>query len=269
MDDADPNNTPTKKFLRNMGSRSYFKFIQPGLIEPEWPVFYEFEKKSGSTFSSFTQQDYLNLGFSEDEIISLAGFYFLKSVLNEETPLVWNDLTFSFDLNLSSTYRITPYYVAQQGSISAGSNDLIIVFVHPSEVLSVSRDPITNPGCNTFDNFIMEVEYDLEGFCGIFSNTRLESPGWMPPGWPQDWGVDVEYGDLYTFNIPIGSCDACLNAHAPYDAPLPVPCGCLTLNLGGTIIPCENAPAECEPTTWWTSVEVCCECDVRDLAPEN
>ncbi|MCB9246772.1 MAG: hypothetical protein H6606_10125 [Flavobacteriales bacterium] len=217
--------------------------MQPGLIESEWPVYYEFEKKSGSTFSSFTQQDYLNLGFSEDEIISLAGFYFLKSVLNEEIPLVWNDLTFSIDLNLSSTYRITPYYVAQQGSLSAGSNDIIIDFVHPSEVLSVSRDPVSNPGCNTFDDFVLKMESELEGFCGSYSNLKVSSPGALPPPWPAHWEQSIEFDVPADLSEPFGYCEPCLTASAPWNSPEPEPCGCLMMNVSVMVDPCPDAPA--------------------------
>ncbi len=147
-------------------------------------------------------------------------------------------------------------------------------------VNSVEEAFVMNPddgaNCYTFTPFSYNVNSILDNLCSPDIDIKFQLPsgsmnaGFFPPGWSVSKQLDNDGDGSDFFNTPNGTwCDQCIGVTAPYNAPNPVPCGCLNFEVVISIEPCNNAPTDCEPLEMSFQIEVCCSCDVRETPPND
>lgn len=210
LDDTDPNQTPTVTMLKGSSNTARFKWVQPGPSSATWPIWYTFERYITDQYGSYWDfidqgefEDYFNVSASDivnnpDGYIGLDALRARMEYDQEE----WNPNVFDIDFTGLGTdlIRITPFYITGQfpnEEVLPGINDVILDFKYPGQISEFVRDESEHPGCNTFDDFVIDLEHSLEGFCADVTNIELTVGAAVPSGWPTNWEENI-----YDFDYP-------------------------------------------------------------------
>lgn len=189
---------------------------------------------------------------------------------------VKNNNTFTFPEGAESVEITTYHWTGNVGqeTLDESSYKLTFNLIDPSQAFSL--DP-TEQGCFTFDNFTIGYSHILDGFCGYLSNPKL-SIAPPPPtgsGWNANFTQQLFFNTQTTINQPhwqggTSWCDdACTGVTAPHYISDPVPCGCVDFDVTVELTPCPTADADCPIVEIKLPISICCDCDVREISPQN
>lgn len=142
---------------------------------------------------------------------------------------------------------------------------------------ALTFQPGNNGSCYKFNEFNLNSITELDGLCNPIGGSTVNItplPGspiesYLQPNFSLTFEV-FRFSDKSTASNAIINtgdwCDQCIGLGVPA-GPNPVPCGCADFTFTYTLLPCDGAPAECQPLTVTKTIQICCQCDIR--SPEN
>jgi hypothetical protein len=134
-----------------------------------------------------------------------------------------------------------------------------------SEAFSIEN--IGGESCFSFDNFHAGWSTKIDGFCSYKVYGNLTPTELFDDDIPTSFSLDLNFQESKDLSIIFPEfCLECESAHAPASHPDPQPCKCRMFTLKLIIEPCNGIDYEnCEPLEIDYLVNICCECDVRNV----
>jgi hypothetical protein len=163
---------------------------------------------------------------------------------------------------------ITPLNVDESGNVFS-TIPTTLQFTTLLEAITFESEQ----SCFTFDNFKLNLDNILDGFCGDYHfDLKKHWSDIADPNDPANVHEDLNIGvetDLINFDDHCAECLG-MSAEPPSVNPDPVPCGCRTFEIDLTIEPCPAyLPEDCDDLHIFTQIDICCECDIRSSEPST
>lgn len=270
-----PSNTNNTLNVLNVGAFN-FKFSNNAGARPDHIRIKMFDDNG-----NFIGYNYHEIGLADDVftvtqhpdhgvLVSVVGF----DVVNAKWVINQNKMLFPEN---ATTVEITAYHwTGDAGNQTLDPNNFKLRFNLFKAEDAFTLEPWEDD-CFTFDNFNMRYTHILDGFCGSLSNPiiTLIPPPPSGSGWNEDFTQQVFFNTLTNINQPhwqggVSWCDdACMDATAPHYITNPVTCGCVDFEVKVMLEPCPTGPADCPPVEIVLPLKICCDCDVRETAPQN
>ena len=236
--------------------------------ENSWPDYVQFITEDfHGNINHFDVQDYVDAGLLKDPFgigYSPDGYDNIVvglKALTEGGVFAKNIYTFRFKSDVKkATIRV---FNETDNPVTLDlDRELTLNFMNLSEAFLLK--PGNDESCLTFENFNVNLENSLDGFCG-----KTKASLWQVPpiknAQNQIDPIKVELGINQEIEIENDWCNNCMDATANPSEPDPVPCGCTNFMMNITITPCQGhtMPDNCPSLEFQLPVTVCCVCDVR------
>ena len=133
--------------------------------------------------------------------------------------------------------------------------------------------PKNGKTCFTFDDFNLNLNNMLSGFCGgiVNSKIKLADSSYNSLGLPGNWSRNIDLSESIGTRIPaICGTDPNIDPCSVYgNPPYPVPCNCLAFKFEFEITSCLGNELECPNIKVSIPLKICCKCDARSNNNEN